>query len=310
MTHHTAAGVNRLRATASERIREPGVQERLHAAREAKMAWSDEHKATVAQWAADGVTVQQMAARTGVGEDAMRARARKYGIDLRGPHLARYADGGAVLVQHYETTMPLREVHSLYTAARGCVVTPKALFAHARKLKLRRSHSGVQRATQFAAERVAYKSDVQRMLNAHATVRDITTTLGMSETRLRSMLRHEEVTRPAPPPRATKVKPPRIVAVKPPKPRKMPASYTRAPTKPAKPKPVYESVEAWLAAGNTATRCPTAMLVASQATIPAEDRAEMTALYAQRERDRPKGRNGAAMKDAVKNKLRWVGWAV
>lgn len=89
--------------------------------------------------------------------------------------------------------------------------------------------------------------------------------------------------------------------------RKHPASYT-APAKPLPPKIIYQSVESWLAAGNTVTRCPTAAAERTTATIPEADMAALRELYARREEERPKGRNGAAMKAKTRQRGKNEGW--
>jgi hypothetical protein len=289
-SRYTPKGLASLRAAGHAVLRSPEVLARARAAYEANHGWNAETQAQVREWAAAKIAVREMARRLGADTNTVVSRAKKYGIDLRGPVAASYEAGGEVLKQHYGTTMPFEQIRELYSAARGRKMSVRPIRVHAAQLGLRRPTKGwahpvgQQRAEDYRAQRLARRDDVQRMLDQHATIEQITRALGMSRTRLGNMLKEGMVVRPPPPPKAAK--PPRFRAApkptKPPAPRKLPASYVRAAAEPAKPKPTYESVEAWLAAGNAITRCPTVAALPTTATIPEADRLAMVALYAAR----------------------------
>ena len=311
----TADGLARLSAAAKATLQSPEAVARRLAAQEAGRAWSDERKEQVRQWAAKAVSVREMGRRLGLSYDTVKSRAKQYGINLRGPALARYADAKAVLVAYYPTAMPLNELLALYRKAVGANVTADAMQTYARKLKLRRICDAgrmvgtASRQASAQAEREALAQPVQELLDRHTPLEQISVTLTVSTQRLQRMLAEGLVTRPAKPekpkpePKVRLAKPP-----PPPKPKALPKSWVRATPTPPKPKPVYESVEAWLAAGNRITVCPTVAVEATTARIPEADRAALTAVYAEREKHKVKGRNGAALRAASLTRGRAHGW--
>jgi len=286
----------RIKAASRARMNDPRMQQILQAGREAKRGWTEERKDQVRAWAAEGVEVIEMARRLGIDDSSIRGRAKQYGIDLRVTVAARYAACAAVLREHYETPMSFKQVWALYNVARGARASRKSLMLHARRLGLSRMMGdggdyGEHRAKQFAAERIDLIPVVQKMLDDGATRAVIMRDAKLSKTRLATMFRLGEIVRRTPAPKATRVAKPKVA--KPPKPkapRRLPASYVRAAAEPAKPKPTYESVEAWLAAGNAITRCPTVAALPTTATIPEADRMAMAALYAARAEARAKNK--------------------
>ena len=277
------------------RLSTPEARAALSAGREAKIGWSEATKQTVRGWADAGLSQAEMARRLGVKAETLRSRANKYGIDLRGEVRALFDAGSDVLREHYPPGMDLGELHKLYCQARGEEIAFGTMRAHIHSLRLKRTNGpnglGRPRAEQFRAERLELAPRVQAMLDGGASAAKIHKTLGVSKTRLHRMVNSGEVTRPAKQPKPPRIRVNRTKApkpIKPPAPRKLPASYVRAPVEAPKPRPTYESVDAWLAAGNAITRCPTACASYTTATIPEADRLALTALYAEREANKIK----------------------
>jgi hypothetical protein len=280
------------RSTASRRAlaANPGHIAVMLKARAAKREWSEEKKDQVRAWVADGLSKLEMARRLGIGDDTLRRHAERYGIDLRGEEQRRLDAGAAVLKQHYASSMLLKDILVLYSAARGRDMSRQAMRAHAHTLRVRRGRGkekpGEDRVHFFAEQRKSLIPRVQAMLNEYATIREIMAAVGASKTRLERMLKWREVVRPPPKARVpvkrvrkSRAKPKELHQKMGRKPKALPASWVRT-EKAREPKPVFQTVEAWLAAGNQVKRCPTAAAYYTTAQIPPADCAALTAHYA------------------------------
>jgi hypothetical protein len=273
-------------------------------------AWTEATYTQIREWLAAGVSGREIANRLGVYKYTLSIRCERAGIALPTKH-EMTPEGKkaaeAVLFAHFATEPDVHLVYALYREARGDDPTMPAMIQHAAKHGLRRPTRRITPETQalgreaIAAQHAARKAEqaerVQKLLDQRLPVSVVTERLGLGEKAVRRLIRDGLVTRPAPlpkPPRPVKVKAPR--PIKPPAPRKLPASYVRAPAPPPPPKPTYETVEAWLAAGNAITRCPTAAASYTTATIPEADRLALTALYAEREANKIK-RVGSAWRN-------------
>jgi hypothetical protein len=293
-------------------------------ARAAKREWSEEKKDQVRAWVAEGLSKLEMARRLGIGDDTLRRHAERYGIDLRGEEQRRLDAGAAVLKQHYASPMMLKDILVLYSAAREREMSRQAMRAHAHTLRVRRGRGkekpGEERVHFFAEQRKSLIPRVQAMLDEYATIREIMAAVGASKTRLERMLKWREVVRPPPKARVpvkrvrkSRAKPKELHQKMGRKPKALPASWVRVEKPAPKPKPVYQSVEEWLAAGNAIKRLPTVAVGATTATIPEADRAAIQRVYAEREAAQLKGwrgRNGAALKAKTRQHGRNMGWFV
>jgi DNA invertase Pin-like site-specific DNA recombinase len=303
MTTDTSAGaLSRSEISRRAMLNNPAHVRLMLKARAAKREWSEEKKNQVRVWVAEGLSKLEMARRLGIGDDTLRRHAERYGIDLRGEEQRRLDAGAAVLKQHYASPMLLKDILVLYSAARGRDMSRQAMRAHAHTLRVRRGRGkekpGEDRVHFFAEQRKSLIPRVQAMLDEYATIREIMAAVGASKTRLERMLKWREVVRPPPKARVpvkrarkSRAKPKELHQKMGRKPKALPASWVRE-EKPREPKPVFQSVEAWLAAGNQVKRCPTAAAYYTTAEIPEADRAALTAIYADRER-------------APKSKRRW-----
>lgn len=288
-------------------------------------AWSAETVDQIRAWLADGVSAREISRRMGIHPSTLRYRANVHAIDLPSADLIdpeRLEAAAAVLHKHFSTELEWRKTLALYAAARGDNPTRAAMNNHARRLVLfrptyhinaeERTRGQQTRSREFREWREGLAERAQALVNLGLTREQVAAEMRVGPKTVLRMFKEGLLTPlPKPPP---VVKPPRVKAkkapkpIKPPPPRRLPASYVRAIAEPAKPKPTYQSVEAWLAAGNTVTRCPTAAAERTTATIPEADMAALRELYARREEERPKGRNGAAMKAKTRQIGKNMGW--
>lgn len=251
--------------------------------------WDDATVAKVRKWARAGVSQRQIAQRLGVAQFTVATRMRKIGIatKIHKPKSGEMERGAEVLVQHWATTPSLADVLRLYHAARGHTkTTMKGMRAHARKLGLVRPAEAELSGALLGARIFREQCDaanieaaprVQAAFDRGLTIHAATRELGMSPKRLRRMVRMGLVTAPSPQPRAAAQpkppKPPKLAKVKPPKPvpaprpKKLPKSWVRATPLPAPPRPKFQTVEEWLAAGGQITRLPAAAVHATTATL-------------------------------------------
>ena len=288
-------------------------------------AWSTETVDQIRAWLADGVSAREISRRLGVHPSTLRYRANVHDIELPGADLIdpeKMQAAAAVLHTHFSTEPEWRKTLALYAEARGDNPTRAAMNNHARRLKLfrpiysinaeQRTRGQETRSREFREWREGLAERAQVLINLRMTRDQVAAAMKIGPKTVLRLIKEGLVRDPPKPPPIPKA--PRIKAkkapkpVKPPPPRKLPASYVRAPVEPAKPKPVYQSVEAWLAAGNTVTRCPTAAAERTTATIPEADMAALRELYARREEERPKGKNGAAMKAKTRQRGINEGW--
>lgn len=286
--------------------------------------WEAETYDQIRAWLAEGVSARAISGRLGAHWSTLRYRCDKAGIDLPGPEYVepeRMKAAAAVLREHFENAANWRDVFALYCAARGDNPTRAAMSNHAGRLNLFRptyhlsagekERGNAVRGEQWREWRLGQARAVQNLINEGMSRIAAAKESGIGVKTIHRMFRDGMLTQPPKPPRPLRVKAPKPPKpIKPPAPRKLPASYVRAEAPPPKPRPTYESVEAWLAAGNAVTRCPTAAAERTTATIPEADMAALRDLYARREADRPKGPNGAAMKAKVRQKGIAQGWSI
>lgn len=307
-------GKRRLSEAARRTLHTPEAKAARLAAYEVRNGWSDDKQAQVRQWVADGLSGNEIARRLGSSPDTVRSRAKRYGIDLHGLTVARFKAGGVVLLAHYVSLMPMADVLALYQQARGFEVAETALISHAHKLGLRRP-TLARMATIMARTSANARAVREQMApRAQALINDgvpgprVAVQMGISYKTFRRMTREGLVTLLPRKPKERQVKPKVVKPIAPPKPRKLPASWVRQPAPPPKPKPTYETVEAWLAAGNQIKRCPAVAIEPTQARISDEDRAQLATIYAARAAAAPKGPRGAALKAITRARGRAQGW--
>ena len=244
--------------------------------------------------AAAGASIRQMCRAETTDRATLIRFCDKEGIPLPMRPVCDMEAGARVLREQYETNFRTLDVFRAYVEARKDDPSRTAMRQHAKRLGLVHAWSGKvpdnlqvlgalksaemkreQREAKAPALIAAFASGMHFLAACRAT--------GISEKTARRLIRDGVV--PQPPkrvrPRKEKApRPPRVRVVKPlapPPPRKLPASYVRAPAPPPKPRATYESVEAWLAAGNRITHCPTAAVERTTATIPEADRAAIAA---------------------------------
>ena len=248
--------------------------------------WDDATIEQVRAWAAEGLSQRRIAQRLGVAQFTVATRMRKLGITtkIHKPNSLEMERGAAVLVQHWATMPDIRDVLRLYHAARGHTrTTVKGMRTHARKLGLVRPAEATMCGARLGAKLFQERCDaanaeiaprVQAAFDRGLSIHAATQELRLSPKRLRRMVRLGLVTAPAPRPRAAaQPKPPKVVAPKPPKPapapkpKKLPKSWVRVAPPPAKPRPTYQTVEEWLAAGGQITRLPAAAVHVTTADL-------------------------------------------
>lgn len=282
-----------LRAIHADPVAGPALKERLSIARRVP----PDVIARIGEMAAEGIASEEMARALRLNRTTI-CKIRK----RNGWHAEKDAGmerGAVVLRAHYATTMEPAELRRLYCEARGRDICISAMGEHANRLGLyrppeMRNKIGANRGAQAtSAKRQAARVDLatraQPLLDAGMSMAEAAAALHVS-TNLIGRLRREDLIRVT-----VRYGPrPGARAMAPPPPKKLPPSYVRAPAPPSLPTPTYQTVEAWLAAGNAITRCPAAMSVPTSADLSAADMAAMHALYAQRTIDAKKARPGDA----------------
>lgn len=291
--HHTPDGLARLSQSGRDMMKNPEFVARLHAAREAKNPWP-ERLDELREMGDQGLSLREMARRYDCSTDTIKNRAAQHGIDVTSVRLARMAAGAEVLRRIYHLPLHPTELWEAYKKARG-ESSADAMHQHADRLGLKRPDNrprpGPEKAVAariatMTQERNAIAERMQALCDQGLTLTAISRDNGVSYKRLLRM-KEEGLLRvpprvvvvkakPAPKPRPVKAAPPK-------KPKALPKSWVRV-EKPATPKRVFESVEAWLAAGNQIKQCPAVMVTPTpNAQIADADRAAVVALYAQRE---------------------------
>lgn len=291
--HHTPDGLARLSQSGREMMKNPEFVARLHAAREAKNPWP-ERLDELREMGAQGLSLREMARRYDCSTDTIKNRAAQYGIDVTSVRLARMAAGAEVLRRIYHLPLHPTELWEAYTRARG-PASADAMHQHADRLGLKRPENRprpgpeaarLARVASMLQERHAIADKMQALVDQGLTLTAISESAGVSYKRL---LRMKEEGLLKVPPRVVvpKVKPqpkPRPVKAAPPKkPKALPKSWVRV-ERPAAPKPVFETIEAWLAAGNQIKQCPAVMATPTpNAQISDADKAAIAAIYAERD---------------------------
>jgi hypothetical protein len=238
--------------------------------------WDEATTAAVREWAAAGVSQREIGRRLGMAQFSVALRMTDAGIEtkVRKPRSGEMDRAGAVLVEHFATHPDLKALLVLYGKARGTdKVTMKGMRAHSRKLRLVRPGESMWEGAKrgaikvqaiHAAAAVELAPRLQASLNVTFSVPVSAKALGISQKRARRLVRLQMVTVPPRPKvaKAPKPKPPPA----PRKPNKLPATWVRD-NSPRAPKPRYESVEAFLAAGGRIQVCPAAAAAVTTATL-------------------------------------------
>lgn len=279
--------------------------------------WSADDLANIAAWVAAGQSQSEMARQLGITKTGFKLRADKLGIhyvaDTRAVAVAR---GIAVLREHYTTNPDTAAVLALYRAATGRPnTTPKQMSFNASRMKLRRPRESKQASLRAAhaanaaaveARRAAAAERIRAFLADGGTITQARAAFGHGEKMIARMRRDGLLPQTV---RSVKApKPPHVKAAPKPRPVKAPKTarvVVYAEPKPVKPKPVYQTVEAWLAAGNTVTRCPTAMAAYSpHIELPEADRAAMVAIHAARAAEVADSKPGDAVRRIMRLRTR------
>lgn len=252
----------------------------------ARPAWDAETIASVREWAAAGVSQREIGRRLGLAQFTVATRMADAGIEtkVRKPRSGEMERAAVVLVEHFASHPDLNDLLRLYRQARGSDrPTLKGMRTHARHLRLFRPDDSVLNGAKrgaatvraiHAAAAVELAPRLQESLNVTCSVPLSAAALGISCKRARRLVRMGMVTLP-PKPKVAKAPKPAPTS----KPKALPKSWVRAEPPPPKPKATFQSVEAWLAAGNRITQCPAAAAYVTTATL-GEDR-ELIRLHAE-----------------------------
>jgi hypothetical protein len=131
--------------------------------------WTDETRAQLRVWAAEGLTKAQMAARLSISLTTFKRNARGLDLDYAQDRQKQATErGAAVLRAHYATEMPGAEVLALYCAAIGARRSAKRMGEHAFRLRLARPES-VLKVKHLAAN--AAKAALAGVLRVQAAAR-------------------------------------------------------------------------------------------------------------------------------------------
>jgi hypothetical protein len=284
---------------------------RMRAGHARRFAWPEETYSLIRRLHGEGWTAEAIAREAKVTCSTMVKRAKaRWGIDLLGDRVEARKRGDDVLRRLYASTADIDEVHAAYCEAVGRKVSRHAVGARARRLDLRRDgdqlYGQVLRATKvrLAAgkeRRAALAPTIQRLIDGgmirEHLIRDKHISRGLLEALMRDGLvrfpprqPRPVVAKPPRPPRPAKVaapKPGRVPAPPPPRPvaPRPDALSIRAERPPPIPPQPAETIEAYLARGGRITRCPTAAVMPTTATVPAEDLAILRAHSEQMERE-------------------------
>jgi len=227
----------------------------------------------VREWAAAGVSQREMARRMGVAQFSVASRMAQAGIEtlIHKPRSGEMQRASAVLMEQFSTHPDLKALLVVYRQARGTdVPTMKTMRTHARKLRLVRANDtpahaakrgGATTRAKAQADDAALAPRLQASVAETFSLAASAATLGCSYKRARRLVRQEMVVVPAKP-KVVKVKPPPA----PRKPAKLPASWVRYDA-PMPPKPRYQTVADFIAAGGQITRCPAAAAFATTADL-------------------------------------------
>lgn len=234
---------------------------KIQAAARARYAWDASKVARVKTMLMAGVSTRDICRREGIDRSTLSRFCDNNNLTRH--RRQNYCEASSqVLRDHYATNPDRAELLRLYRAARGFEASQSALQTHAFALGLKRPRSflpqkpaprsradvAAETAALNAAERAALAPRVQALLDAGVTCAEAARQLGISTKRTQRMMKDGLIVRPvkeaAPPPK--------------PKRKVLPASWVRVAPPPAKPRPTYQTVEEWLAAGGQITRLPAA----------------------------------------------------
>ena len=230
----------------------------------------------VRAWTAEGLAQRKIGPLLGVSQFVVASIQNQNGIatKVKQPVREEMERGAVALREHFQTVKPIREVLALYREARrNPVVTLKGMATHARTLGLKRPPDALKTASldgskvsqaKAAAARAELLPRLQEVLNRVYTFAAAARELGICSTRVGKLARMGLLTVPPMPPRppaAPKRKPAKMPRV--PVFREMRARYAE----PAPPKPVFQTVEAFLAGGGQIKRCPAAAAYVTTADL-------------------------------------------
>jgi len=255
----------------------------------ARYRWDDDKKARITAMVRAGVSLRTICAR----EHLDRGTLGRFCDENNLPRVKRqnYNEASSqVLRDHYATNPDKLELLRLYSAARGAPMSDGAMQTHAHALGLKRPRSfgdpkpaprsradvAAETAAVNEAERRELAPKMQALMDGGMSSTEAARKLSISVKRMQRMLKDGLIVRPArqpAPPKPKVAKPRRQVR---------PATWVRVDA-PAKPRPTYESVEAWLSAGNRITHCPAAVAEPTTYTPRPEDAAAIRAYYALQE---------------------------
>lgn len=301
--HHTAAGLARLSELGKANI---GRLDEMRAARAAKSPWPGRIP-EIRRLVNEGATCRAIARHFDCSPETIKRYCVDYSIFPPRDQSEIMAAAAEVLRRMYPLPYSLPEMMAAYIAVRG-PCSRDAMHQHARRINLRRPAERPRpgaaaackaRKERTLVERQALAAQVQAALDAGHLSAYVTATMGISNKRLQRMFNEGLIVQRE---RVKKIKaklPPRPAKpakVKAARARALPKSWARVEQEP-KPAVVYQTVEAWLAAGNTIKQCPTvAAAYSPHITIPEADRAAMVALYAQRDAEAKSQKPGDAVR--------------
>lgn len=252
---------------------------KIQQAARARYEWDDAKTERVKALVLSGASSREIARLERVYRGTLAKFCQEHGLS-RPTRRNFTAEGDAVLLRGYATNPDLAALLREYQAARGYEASYDAMRQNATRLGLHRprvfpmaprANSRADRAAEYAEAREAIAPELQAYLNAGMGLLAACKRMKISVKRAYRMEQDGLLTRPEAPPkpppveRAPRAPKPVRVAVQ--KPKKLPASWVRAAAPPPKPKRVYETVEAFLAAGGRITHCPAAAVAATTAAM-------------------------------------------
>lgn len=273
---------------------------KIRAAAFARYQWDDAKIQRIEAALRAGVALRAVAEREGVYRGTLARFCEERGITRRRAGEVT-PESTAFLLAHYVTMADAAEMFRLYREARGGSATTDAMKQHAARLGLKRPRNfhgnrkkvHIQAQEKYRAERASLAPAVQKLLDDGLTLTEASRALKLSTKRTLAMCREGLLVRrvvgasgrkkDAAPKQPRHAKPPKVAKPIPArKPRKLPASWVRV--EKAAPRPTFQSVEEWEAAGNVVTRCPAAVVAPSTYTPSPEDGAAIAAYHAAQER--------------------------
>lgn len=237
--------------------------------------WDDAKIERVKALLLAGASAREIKRKEHVYRGTLKKFCMEHGLPYRERRSLTQA-GDALLKEKYETERDLNALLRQYQEARGYPASYDAMRQHAARLGLHRPRFGdlpkhrADKAAEYHAARLAIAPELQKWLNTGIGVANAAKRMGISGKRAFRMVQDGLVVRQPPPPKAPRVAAPKkakqVAPPKPAKPKALPKSWVRS-VAPPKPKPVYETVEAFLAAGGRITQCPAAAVHVTTATL-------------------------------------------